>query len=570
MGELGSLVDGITGLGGRDGYNLVNQPRRLAMMLLSDRVFSQAPRTMKRLIDFVVLEPGFQRLTSTESPQSRREMSLPARVGASELFEACAGKLKVENDPSRRRALRETMAENADQERLKSIWTSRFKDGSMRCDPLREAMDFGVVSRFTTQEIENLAKNDADFHSRWLVLANCYDAIREDPRLHNAAKVAFFDGRLELPHQWYYSADSRAMFAALTELLQPYVLTALFSKQEATMPAYSIFHRIYFRVRGPLDLVRQQDAGGVVDPLQSFALFVLDLLNKEIDEWHRSLEPWTALVDRGFDEVPCNYLMIRTAMIATASNAEATSGRWDEAGFTATKGLVSRLFYARHKGADGHWWRAKLADVTPETVSSCLAVLLSWGAPDAITALKDDIDPIIDKLPSHDWSRLRSMTGIFSRAIQARTAIPKDWFDAAGSLSPRMALILIDRVEDPEAARQLSRNHFYDYAGDDAEILERAVMIELFGSEAVPIDWNYVRHLSKRARQIGVHTLFPGLGELPSGVPDAVAKDVLSDCGSHCGQLVAICEQAYAATIAQAAPIVSHVAGTDRWFESPE
>ena len=406
VGELGSLVDGITGLGGRDGYNLVNQPRRLAMMLLSDRGFSQAPRTMKRLIDFVVLEPGFQRLTSAELPQSRRGMSLPERAGASELFEACADKLKVEEDPSRRHALRTTMAENADKKRLKAIWTLRFNDGSMRCDPLLEMMNFGVVSRFTTQEIRNLAKDDVDFHSRWLVLANRYDAIREEPRLHNAATAAFFDGRLDLPHQWYYSADSRAMFPALTELLQPYALAALFSEQEATTPAYAILHRIRFRGRVLLDRLRQEDAGGGVDPLKSFTLSVLDLMNKEIGEWQRSLEPWAALVDRGFDEVPCNYLMIRTAMIATASDAEATSGRWDEAGFTATKGLVSRLFYARHKGADGDWWRAQVADITPETASSCLAVLLSWGAPDAIIALKDDIGPIIDKLPSHAWSRL--------------------------------------------------------------------------------------------------------------------------------------------------------------------
>ena len=133
-----------------------------------------------------------------------------------------------------------------------------------------------------------------------------------------------------------------------------------------------------------------------------------------------------------------------------------------------------------------------------------------------------------------------------------------------------MALILIGRVEDREAAVKLSRKHFHDYAGEDAEILGRAAMIELFGSEAVPVDWTYVRHLSKSARQIGAHMLFPGLGELPSRVPEDVAKDVLSNCVSHCGQLVAICEQAYAATIAQTAPIVSHVAETDRWFEPSE
>ena len=82
-------------------------------------------------------------------------------------------------------------------------------------------------------------------------------------------------------------------------------------------------------------------------------------------------------------------------------------------------------------------------------------------------------------------------------------------------------------------------------------------MIELSGSgdvpsdsDAVSVDWDYVRHLSKHARQAGVHTLFRVSTPLSSGVPETVARDVLADCGSHCAQLVAICEQAYAATVA--------------------
>ena len=122
VGELASLVDGITGLGDRDGYNLINQPRRLAMMLLSDQVFSQAPKAMKRLIAFVADEPGFQRLTSATTPQLRHDMGLPARAGANTLFEACLSKLEGEDDPTRRRTLREVMAQNADQETLRMLW----------------------------------------------------------------------------------------------------------------------------------------------------------------------------------------------------------------------------------------------------------------------------------------------------------------------------------------------------------------------------------------------------------------------------------------------------------------
>lgn len=306
-------------------------------------------------------------------------------------------------------------------------------------------------------------------------------------------------------------------------------------------------------------------------------LFAADLLTKDVDGWRQSLSHWTALVDRGFDEVPGNYLMVRTAMIATASKAEAIAGSWDESEFSATKGLVSRLFYARYKGADADWWRARLPDVTIDTASTCLTVLLAWGTPNVIASLKEDIDSIINGLSSQDWSRLRQMAGIVSQATQARRAvISEDWFDTAGSISPRMALILIGRVEDSKSACRLSRKYFRDYAGDDDQILRRAAMIELIGSsdvpvdgDVVPVDWNYVRHLSKHARRAGVHTLFPVSMPLSSEVPETVAQDVLADCGDHCIQLVAICEQAYAATVAQAAPKVVHIAETNQWFASP-
>ena len=49
VGELDGLVEGLIELGQQDGHNLINRPRRLAMMLLSDQVFSQAPRIMNDL-----------------------------------------------------------------------------------------------------------------------------------------------------------------------------------------------------------------------------------------------------------------------------------------------------------------------------------------------------------------------------------------------------------------------------------------------------------------------------------------------------------------------------------------
>ena len=429
-------------------------------------------------------------------------------------------------------------------------------------------MDFGILNSFKPQEIARLAKNDVDFHLRWLMQTNHYEAIADNPVLQKAAKQAFFENEIEFRHRWYTSTDSVIALEALTELLRPQALAALFSDTESTMAAYVILGRGYApRGRELLERVRRQYENGVDDPLESFTLFVMDLVNKNVDEWQHSLAPWATLVDRGLDEAHGSYTMVRTAMMATASRAKATAGAWDENGFTATRGLVSRLFFARHKDSDADWWRARLTDVTTETASQCLMVLLSWGAPDVIVALKADIDSAIQGLSPHDWGRLWSMTSLISRVTREhRAAIPEDWFQAAGDLSSRMALMLIGRAEDGEATRRLSRNYFMEYAGDDTQILKFATQIELMVSEEESIDWNHVQHLSMRAQQMGIRQFFRASRSLSSRVPEAVAKAVLSDCEKHSGQLVMLCEQAYATSVAQAASKVSYVAETDDWF----
>ena len=553
VGELASLVDGITGLSEHSGYSLINQPRRLAMMLLSDQVFSQAPKAMKRLIVFIAGEPAFQRLTSAALPQLRRDMGLPERAGGSALFEACLNKLKVENDPSRRRALRAVMAENADQKTRKSIWMSRFEDGSMKCAPLLEAVDFGIVNCFSPQEIQRLTNNDAQSQLFWLMRSGHYKSITEDPNLHKVAKEAFFDNRLNFPNSWLYDTDSVSSFGLLTELFRPQFFTYLIS--DAT------FGRHY----ADQWQLMAQNVNGDDEPLASFTQFVSELMRKDISEWEQSLEPWSILVDHGFDETPGGQLMLQIAMVATASRAKPDAGSWGENGFVATKGLVSRLFFARHKSGDTNWWRVRLADVTSETACSCLTILLSWGTPELITALKPDVDRIIKRLSSDDWSRLWSMVSLTSRAAREnRPTIPEAWFSSSGSLSPRMALILIDRVREQEAVRRLLSNSFIDCAGDETQILHYAARVMVMEDD--PIDWDFIQHLSKSARRAGIRVLFPEPRSLPSKMPEATAKKVLSDCGNHCEQLVAICEQAYATTVAKVAPKVAQLADSDGWF----
>ena len=130
--------------------------------MLSDRVFTQSPRTIEKLIAHLVEEPSFQVLTADASFGDIGELALPDTAGAAPLFEAIKQKLDTETDDSARRSLRSIMAVNASATKLKSIWLERFNSGKMICTPLTEAENFGVLGRFTENEVRKITESDIE------------------------------------------------------------------------------------------------------------------------------------------------------------------------------------------------------------------------------------------------------------------------------------------------------------------------------------------------------------------------------------------------------------------------
>ena len=90
-GELPALVDRLEELLKNPVYKYTSYTRVLAAMLLGDWVFSQHPRSMKKVIDIVLDGVGRRYFTSSEMRQRRPNtlLRLPERSGRDELLEKC-------------------------------------------------------------------------------------------------------------------------------------------------------------------------------------------------------------------------------------------------------------------------------------------------------------------------------------------------------------------------------------------------------------------------------------------------------------------------------------------------
>ena len=412
VGELSSLVDGLMALSERNGYKLITQPRRLALMLLSDYVFTQSPRSMRRLINFVAKKPDFERLSATDFGQRQKGMVLPETAGGKVLYEVCQDRLRTECKPEIRTALRHTMAWNGNRAKLREYWRENVNglpDGESR---LSEARNFELVDELTQDEVAILADGDVSLQVRWLAESSLYDEIVADPELYERARADFFNYEVVfLFHRTYPKTPSNPL-VVLSELVHPRVLSEYFRMPPEHIVGFG--RRDFYRQVIRKNNVTENDT---VKPrsLREFVGFVVELMDVAPETWRTDLEPWERLVNRGFEEAPEGRLFSLISMISTAVSSvwdqlddkqknqsgiylqecldqDSDMGRWDMHAFVPTAGLVRRLYFAKCKGDDLEWWRCKISSTEGEAQTLCLALLVCWARGRVIRNLSSPIN----------------------------------------------------------------------------------------------------------------------------------------------------------------------------------
>ena len=462
--------------------------------------------------------------------------------------------------------LRQIMSSNASWERLKETWIQRFRAGVMRSDPLREASDYGIVTRFDGTEIAAHAGTNVGLRLRWLTWTDDYEMVRADPDLWEAAGRAFFDDAMIFPRRTFWHGETVGVLETLTQLLNVHVLTEVFSSDTEGVPLHAFVGRLYgFR---STDLNRQkEETEGQDDWVTRFTRDLVERFQTDVSDWRTRLAPWAELVDRVFGVAPRSPLARRLALLATAVAPGTERGMWTDARFSSAPGLAQRLYFARLKQGDANWWSGQLRTVVKEDLPICLSVLMAWGDPDVLGQLRREVSTRLEELSAAEWELVLTSCNNISRAATSRVRqIGPEWFGKPPAPGPRMALVMIGRLEERAERRRWAATLFSNYQGGDGLVLQGVAAEELVWGQTEEPNWELVYHLSKRARKDEVEVLWSVSGSDILKVPKEIATRVLEECEEHCGQLVAICERSYGMGIAGEANKVSTVAERDRWF----
>ena len=590
VGELPSLVDELIEISEKDEYRLISQPRRLTLMLLSDYVFTQSPKSIRRLIVFIAKQPDIERLLSTGFEDDQNAMSLPETAGGKILFETCVQMLKSENNPEFCKALRQVIAINGDSEKVKKLWFSGEPNVVGTADRLEEVRDIGLVNELTPEEIALVAGEDMDMHVRLLAETNMYEEILNDPYLYKMAQDKFFNLEMFSPIQQLFRTVRSNPLLILSGLLSPN-LFPYFTMQ----PEYVYimgFERLDSLRRDFLKRDGERASASALDPFEEFAQFVVELMDVRPEIWRSDLSPWEKLVDRGYLEAPNGRLFSVISMLSTAVSSvwekledgheqasgidlatslveDAAQAKWDNRGFSSTPGLVRRLFFAKSKGSDQDWWRARLLDTEGDGNVILVATLVCWGSGEVISGLRREISDLLNALADDEWLWFWNMTSLTMSVARSQTyKLSHEWFMQNEGLSERLAVALTRRLSDESDRRAVARQCFRECKGGDRQVLQTAAEWELLSEPYDAIDWEFAKHLSIQARSRRVeHLFFPRRAMHRVVVPGEVAKQVLEECDIHNWQFVSLCERSLSSFVAEGAKKVATVSEEEEWFE---
>ncbi len=570
-GELASLVEGIEQLSEDENYKLINHPRRLALMLLSDYVFSESPRTMRKLLELVSQQPGFTRFISTDRGQMMQAMSLPETGGRGLFFDICAEKLTKETVSYRRSQLRRVMGCNANLEDRKKYWFEQREAKLLKCHPHTCAVQLRVSHAFEDDEIIDLYKDDLETQLTWFMRASKWENILGNVELYTLAKEKFFNGRLAQNLSYDVEDRKYSGIEVLSGLLVPHILKELFSfnPEESTLLAISQFGYIPHKAQ-----VRN------LDDLDDLGIRVLKFFESygEIKAWQQQLTPWKKLVDMGLEhspgsnlfatisltslQVPIQYLeedLVDLKLLCEGPNA-VSSDDW----FAPNPGLVDRVNYARTKTNDFNWWRKHYCPDNSLNFNIYICALLKLASQSVITEFLDLLEEHIEKLSPEDWQLLTQNN--LRSSFQNENNDQVSWFSDCGVQSYRLLYLLAIRMKTNTNGQELGRICFGNYSGGDSRILRTAFNweINLNNENSNEVDWDYFSKLSKL---LVINDCDAGsYSRNFLSIPVPIATDILKHANEHSSMAIYYSERAASNASSQSAKIVSDVADDEDWF----
>jgi len=571
-GELASLADGLDELMKSHNFALITHPRHLAVMLLSDWVFTQQPITVRRVVSLILSKPGLWLLLASSQTGGGFNLALPDRCGRSEFIEGLKESYAAVSHPDRIAAIGVAMAQSLSPAERLTVWEAlKPADSKTTKKWLMLGTSLNVYSQLSLVRSQELfAELGRPFIAR-LAQVNCFSVAEANNSMFETAVDLVLSG--DIVPRVYVDATR---VSTPTPLLHHLYHSLDFSTYQ---PSFSFDSNLPLRqsVRRSRGIpavetgahLRAHLAGDNLERCIRFLKIFDRVSEAPVNEWGSTIQPWSELIEAGQIEWGYVPALINLAVVCAGIKSKVETGRIGNGLFDSDVPICERTRYARLRSGQIRWWEKELVSVS-NPVDRYLAILLclSWATPRTILQLAEPISTIIDAISPYEWIKIfRSVERVLA-CTQQKAKIESNSLKNTDNLSPRLCAALSLRVENA-GARHIFDRMLMNYSGADRSVLAMCTgtaMVEPVGDAA---QWKAILPLIRHAYQNHVVSERPAWmrrHERAHMIPEEVAKEICRNAEKYPLSLIGVAESSLTSAVGSKVRPLGAIARTQDWF----
>ena len=425
-GELHSLVDRLENLLEDDVYKYLAHPRDLAVLLLSDWVFSQFPRSINKVVSLLFKDGGVRFLGNGIAGRSsliRDTVKLPEGCGREKLIESCRKELLEIPAVDYAQILTDLIKENSTDEECRQIsleFLAQSENDNFSFH-MRNIRDIGGFKHFNNSELSRI-------EDQALIKSDFYEAVsqsgRNDYLFMDSARLEeamgqHLSGRIVVNPDIHEHTDLGALFLFLEPAFFNFILSQapVFDK-DTSQPLNTWlgnFMGVSFSDSKESSRSENRDVSEI-----------LSVYRKEFDRqtktWMVDISPHENIIQCLWQKFGCAPKIVKMACVAAGIKNKELQCREASDLFDSSCTLVRRVRYARLRAGSVSWW-SEIFERSKNDEQHVLAVIvfLLWSSKRTLSTLLYEFDESVKAISQ------ASVKGILRASIRDR------WLDFSNS-----------------------------------------------------------------------------------------------------------------------------------------
>ena len=583
-GELPTIIDSLEVLSQSEGWRNISHPRILAAILLSDWVFTQNPRSMKKAIKLVLDGLGLRSILifSNRALASTDTLILAKNCGHDELIEQCF-KILV-NKPALDYALEviSLIKANSKSDEIATVWEKYFLeiDNTERTLWLKYGLYLSILQMFPGSRIEALLADDPDNIERLQILlrSNHASLCESTEKRCEVIIHSLLKGDFTLPPR---PTKSPVVLSTFCQMLNFSIYDALFGVSDHyplnQIRDFRLLESPVFEMENELESYKPhypKVPNSTLNKCLETIKFLKQAHKMPVKEWKTSLTPWHDLVEMLRSQWGEQWILYRLANIAASIYSSKETFQEFHDLLNPSNPLCLRACYARSKSRSTEWWKKQLISTSNETeVMFVSLMLLTWGNSQIFISSYKLMNEVFNGLSTSNWklvvNALKSVvTNI--RSHKSNSLLSLDVETLPNDLSDRTLIGISTRLR-PELAEKLYLKYFSNYDDSESTVLEfcQEALIKLANND--PYYWIQALEVIEKNYCMGIpiqENLFSYLlRETGTNVlPANIAETITSHAEKYPRSLVKIAESKCREDVSSKIIPIGEIAKRDQWF----